>query len=274
MAQRLNRALAGIVLLLALVALAACSGASSSLYVPDLLAKAGDYSGKDVTVSGALLDKGGARVLALGVSTLDNGLDAQALGDQIWLEGFPDAVLADLHNPGDAVYGFVRVTGRFESGGSFGTDGAFKHRIAVTAAEPIERVRRTEVRIGNQALGDGKVSIFDLTADPAKYNGQQVTTQGYYFWNSVIYVLAEGVSTEEDGSSPQPVGKMIWMEGFPPDVSGQLNVGPNNSYVWGKVEVTGQFSGGGSFGKDGAYPQQLVLDPSSPASATALEPKK
>jgi hypothetical protein len=64
------------------------------------------------------------------------------------------------------------------------------------------------------------------------------------------------------------------MEGFPPDVSGQLNVGPNTSFVWGKVEVTGQFSGGGAFGKDGAYPAQLVLDPSNPASATALEPKK
>jgi hypothetical protein len=274
MTYRLKRVLAGFMLLLGMLALAACGGADSSLYVPDLLARAGDYSGKDVTVSGALLDKGGARVLVLGVSTLDNGLDAQALGEQIWLEGFPEPILAELHNPGDAIYGFVRVTGRFESGGSYGTDGAFKHRIAVTAAEPIERVRRTEVRIQDQPLGVGKVSLFELTRDPAAYNGQQVTTQGYYFWNSVIYVLAEGVSTEEDGSSPQPVGQVIWMEGFPPDVSGQLNVGPNTSYVWGKVEVTGQFTSGGGFGKDGAYGQQLVLDPGSPASAKALEPKQ
>jgi hypothetical protein len=273
MVERGKRLLAGCVLLLSVLVLAACGGGGSSLYVPDLLAKSSEYNGKDVSVSGAYLDRGGARVLALGVSTLDNGLDAQALGDPIWLEGFPDAVTADLHRPGDAVYGFVRVNGRFESG-SFGPDGAFKHRITVTSAEPIERVRRTEVRIKDEPLGEGKVSLFELVRNPAQYNGQQVTTQGYYFWNSVIFVLAEGISTEEDGSNPQPVGAVIWMEGFPPDVSGQLNVGPNTSFVWGKVEVTGQFSGGGNFGKDGAYPAQLVLDPSNPASARALEPKQ
>jgi hypothetical protein len=274
MTYRVKRLVAGIALLIGVLALASCGGAGADLYVPTLLSNASQYSGKDVTVSGAYLDKGGSRVLALGVSTLDNGLDAQALGDQIWLEGFPEEITAELHRPGDAVYGFVRVSGRFESGGSFGPDGAFKHRIAVTAAEPIERVRRTEVRIKDEPLGEGKVSLFELTRDPAAYNGQQVTTQGYYFWNSVIFVLAEGISTEEDGSSPQPVGQVIWMEGFPPDVSGQLNVGPNTSFVWGKVEVTGQFSGGGGFGKDGAYPAQLVLDPSNPASARALEPKQ
>lgn len=274
MIHRVRRLLASVALPLCVIALAACGGGASALNVPDLLANPSQFNGQDVTVSGAFLERGGAQVLALGVSTLDNGLDAQALGDQIWLEGFPQEVTADLHRPGDAVYGFVRVNGRFESGGSFGPEGAFQHRITVASAEPIERVRRSEVRITDEPLGDGKVSLFELTRDPAAYSGQQVTTQGYYFWNSVIFVLAEGVSTEEDGSSPQPVGQMIWMEGFPPDVSGQLNVGPNNSFVWGKVEVTGQFSGGGTFGKDGAYAAQLVLDPANPASARALEPKQ
>jgi hypothetical protein len=264
----------GAVLLLSTLALAACGGSSSALYVPDLLSKANEFNGKDVTVSGAFLERGGATVLALGVSTLDNGLDAQALGDQIWLEGFPQDVTANLHRPGDAVYGFVRVNGRFESGGSYGADGAFKHRITVTAAEPIERVRRTEVRIQDEALGEGKISLFELTRDPAKFNGQPVTTQGYYFWNGPIAVLAEGISTEEDGSSPQPVGQMLWLEGFPPPVSADLNVGPNNGYVWGKVEVTGQLSAGGGFGKDGAYQAQIVLDPNNTGSARALEPKK
>jgi hypothetical protein len=79
-------------------------------------------------------------------------------------------------------------------------------------------------------------------------------------------VLAEGVSTEADGNSPQPIGKIIWMDGFPPDESGKLHLGPNNSYVWGKVEVTGQFKSGGAFGKDGAYKEFLQV-----TSATALE---
>ncbi|MFO7167098.1 MAG: hypothetical protein DIU80_003630 [Chloroflexota bacterium] len=274
MPSRVKRFIASVTLLAAALALAACGGGSASLYVPDLISKASEYNGKEVTVSGAYLDRGGAKVLALGVSTLDNGLDAQALGEQIWLEGFPEEVTAELHRPGDAVYGFVRVSGRFESGGSYGTDGAFKHRITVSAAEPIERVRRTEQRISNQPLGEGKVSLFELAQNPAQYNGQTVTTQGYYFWNGVIYVLAEGVSVEEDGGSPQPVGQAIWMEGFPPPVSGQLNVGPNNSYVWGLVEVTGQFSSGGGFGRDGAYAAQLVLDPNDPASARPLTPQQ
>jgi hypothetical protein len=273
MRQRVKLVSMGVVLLLSAVVLGACGGGGTQLYVPDLVSKAGEYNGRDVTVSGAYLDRAGARVLALGVSTLDNGLDAQALGEQIWLDGFPEEITADLHRPGDAVYGFVKVSGRFETGGSYGADGAFRHRIAVTAAEPIERVRRTEQRIQNQPLGEGKVSLFELAQNPAQYNGQTVTTQGYYFWNSVIYVLAEGISVEEDGGSPQPVGKVIWMEGFRPDVSGQLNVGPNTSYVWGLVEVTGQFSAGGGFGKDGAYAEQLLLDPNDPASARALEPQ-
>jgi hypothetical protein len=252
--------------------LSAC-GDTSSLYVPDLLARAQEFNGKDVTVQGAYLERNGRTVLALGVSTLDNGLDAQALGDQIWVDGFPGTIGADLHRPGDSVYGFVRVTGRFESGGKFGPDGAYTHRLQIAKAEAIERVRRNEVRVEQKPLEAGKVSFFDLTKDAAKYNGQTITTQGYYFWNSVIFVLAEGISTEEDGSNPQPVGKIIWMEGFPPGASATLNLGPNNSFVWGLVEVTGQFQSGGKFGKDGAYTEFLQLDPNNPASARALPSK-
>jgi hypothetical protein len=110
------------------------------------------------------------------------------------------------------------------------------------------------------------VSIFDLADRPEQYNGQTITTQGYYFWNSAIYVLAEGIATEEDGSSPQPIGKIIWMEGFPPDKSAELNVGINNSYVWGKVEVTGTFQTGGQYGRDGLYPSFIQVQ-----SATVIK---
>lgn len=240
--------------------LATCGGQvtamGSPLYVQQVTSNPQSYSGKEITVDGAYLWRPGApglSVLALGVSTLDNGLDAQPLGDTIWLEGFPAEVSEELHRPGDAVYGFVRVRGQFESGQGYGPDGQYQHLLRVAAAEPIEQVRRVEQRIEERPLGEGKVSFFDLQRNPEQYNGQTITTQGYYFWNGVIYVLAEGVSTEEDGSSPQPLGTPIWMEGFPPDKSGELTVGPNNSYVWGPVEVTGTFQTGGGFGKDGAY---------------------
>ncbi|HMO60338.1 MAG TPA: hypothetical protein PKC19_23540, partial [Roseiflexaceae bacterium] len=253
--------LAAAVMLAFVSLLAACGGDDGSLYVPDLIERPQEFNGREVVVSGAYISRPNTPgpVLALGVSTLDNGLDAQPLGEQIFLEGFPEAITANLHRPGDAVYGFVRVSGRFETGGGYGPDAAFQHRISVVSAEAIDQIRRTEVRIPDAPAAAGQVSLFDLVRNPAAHSGQVVTTRGYYFWNSVIYVLAEGISTEEDGSSPQPVGAVIWMEGFPPDVSADLTIGPNNSYVWGLVEVTGEFSGGGGFCRGRGLPGQPIL---------------
>src|SRR5262245_30404239 len=114
--RRLRALWLAVLLLGASLALSACAD-SSSLYVPDLLTRAQELNGKDVTVQGAYLERDGRSLLVLGVSTLDNGLDAQPLGDPIWVDGFPGNVSAELHRPGDAVYGFVRVSGKFESGG-------------------------------------------------------------------------------------------------------------------------------------------------------------
>jgi hypothetical protein len=257
-------------LLLSLLLLATCGGQGGALgtplYVQDVTANPNTYAGKEITVEGAYLWRPGnptISVLAIGVHTLDNGLDAQPLGDTIWLEGFPANLTASLHNPGDAVYGFVRVRGQFVAG-SFGPNGQYRYQLTVNGAEPIEQVRRVENAMKETNLGDGKVSFFELLRNPQAYNGKTITTRGYYFWNSVIYVLGEGVSTEEDGSSPQPMGSPIWMEGFPPDKSAELTVGPNNSFVWGLVEVTGTFQTGGNFGKDGAYPSMFTVTSATP----------
>ena len=258
-------------LCVASMVLATCSGpggsSGSPLYVQQVTSNPQDYNGKAITIDGAYLWRPGSpalSVLALGVSTLDNGLDAQPLGDPIWLEGFPADVTAALHRPGDAVYGFVRVAGQFSASGSFGPGGQYKLQLTVTHAEPIEQVKRIEHKLDATPLSAGKVSFAELQRNPGAYNGQKITTQGFYFWNSVIYVLAEGVSTEEDGTSPQPLGTPIWMEGFPPDKSAALNVGPNNSYVWGLVEVTGTFQTGGGFGKDGAYQSLFTAEAATP----------
>jgi len=266
------RALSLAALLLAgMVLLSTCSWQGSALgtplYVQNVTASPQDYSGQEITVDGAYVWRPGdptISVLAVGVSTLDNGLDAQPLGEPIWLEGFPAQLSEALHRPGDAVYGFVRVRGEFSSGGGFGPGGEYKHQLVVDQAEAIEQVVRVEQRIDDEPAPAGQVSFFDLRRNPEQYNGQTVTVRGYYFWNSVIYVLAEGVSTEEDGSSPQAIGDAIWMEGFPPDKSAELNVGPNNSYVWGPVEVTGTFQTGGGFGKDGAYQSIFLVESATP----------
>lgn len=269
----MNRSIRSIRALLAAVLAGALTltscGQEAALGVPALIEQAQQYNGKQVTVSGFYVGRNGSPPLAVltpVVSTLDNGLDAKPAGDSVWLEGFPEATLSALHQPGDAIYGLVRVSGLFESGGSYGPDGQYKYLLRVSAAESIERVRRVERRVSDASLGEGKVALLELMNDPAKYNGQAVTTQGYYFWNGLIYVLAEGISTEEDGSSPQPIGKQIWMENFPPEESGKLHLGPNNSYVWGLVEVTGDFKSGGGFGKDGKYTEFLFAQ-----SAKALE---
>jgi hypothetical protein len=240
----------------------------NTLHIADVTAAYDKYVGKDITVAGAYLAKPGEKplsILAAGVSTLDNGLDAQALGDAVWVDKIPEDIAINLHRPGDATYGFVKITGKLEAG-TFGPDNDYKYQLVVSNAEVIEQIKRNEQRITNEALGDGKVSMFDLLDKSGDYNGKKITTQGYYFWNSAIYVLAEGISTEEDGSSPQPVGKIIWMEGFPPDKSAELNVGPNNSFVWGKVEVTGTFQSGGNFGRDGAYKEFIQAE-----SATVIK---
>jgi hypothetical protein len=257
-------------LLCSLTLLITCGSMNGGgLYVQDVIEEAEKYAGQEITVDGAYVWRPGnpdLSVLALGVSTLDNGLDAEPLGDPIWVEGFPAEVTAMLHRPGDSVYGFVRVTGLFETGGGYGPQGNYPHIIKVSQAQPIEKVKRIEHRIEDTALGEGNVSFFELQRNPQQYHGQTITTRGYYFWNTMIWVMAEGVATEEDGSSPQPLGDPIWMEGFPPDKSSQLNMGPNNTYVWGLVEVTGTFETGGGYGKDGAYQSIITVQ-----SATVLE---
>jgi hypothetical protein len=259
------------ILTLSLLVLATCTNRSSAfttpLYVQQLTTSPDAYAGRDVTVDGAYVWRPGdpsLSVLAVGVSTLDNGLDAQPIGEPIWLEGFPAEVTEHLHRPGDSVYGFVRVRGRFEANGNYGPGGAYRYLLTVSSAEPIERIRRVEQRLTDRPLGPDKVSFFELLRNPEQYQGQRITTQAYYFWNSVIYVLAEGISTEEDGSSPQPIGSAIWVEQFPPEQSAALTIGPNNSFVWGLVEVTGTFQTGGGFGRDGAYKSIFFVESARP----------
>jgi len=259
------------ILTFSLLVLATCTNRSSAfttpLYVQQLTTSPDAYAGRDVTVDGAYVWRPGdpsLSVLAVGVSTLDNGLDAQPIGEPIWLEGFPAEVTEHLHRPGDSVYGFVRVRGRFEANGNYGPGGAYRYLLTVSSAEPIERIRRVEQRLTDRPLGPDKVSFFELLRNPEQYQGQRITTQAYYFWNSVIYVLAEGISTEEDGSSPQPIGSAIWVEQFPPEQSAALTIGPNNSFVWGLVEVTGTFQTGGGFGRDGAYKSIFFVESARP----------
>lgn len=286
-------------LLVAMLALllTACGGTAglfnTTPTIYDLTQRPNEFAGKEITAQGYYLWRPGdpaTSVLLPGVNTADNALDAQplyasvtcdaagncsssttAIGEastgSVWLENFPAEVTADLHRPGDAVWGAVEVIGTFESNGGYGPDGSYKYRMQVKSAKALEQVERLVSAVENKPLGEGKVSIFELAADPAKFDGQKVTSQGYYFWSPgtqgsfVEKVEREKADDPENaaGLAPMPGGVILGMDGFPAELSGQLNVGPNGTFVWGLVEVTGTFQVG-SFGPDGRYQQQIKVE--------------
>jgi hypothetical protein len=276
--------------------LTACAESVGLINTPpnvfDLVQRPNEFAGKEVTAQGFYLWKPGnpaTSVLLPGVSTADRSTqDAQpiyasvectsngecqpsttAVGEPstgaVWLENFPAEVTADLHRPGDSVWGAVEVTGLFEAHGGYGPDGSYKYRLQVKQARSLQRVERVLSEVKNEPLGEGKVSIFDLAADPAKYNGQKVTSRGYYFWSPATQgtfaqqVEQEKMPDESAGGMPTPGGILMGLDGFPPEKSAELNVGPNNTYVWGLIEVTGTFQTG-DFGPDGRYKQQIKVE--------------
>jgi hypothetical protein len=133
----------------------------------------------------------------------------------------------------------------------------------------MQRVERVQAAKLDGISGDGKVHLPTLVDQPSEYVGTQVTTQGYYFWSpSTSGLLAETVSYEHIagvdrdltlGSNPRPAGRIIFLEGFPPHLSSQLNIGPGNSHVWGPVEVTGLFEAGGKWGPRGEHNVRLTI---------------
>ena len=62
------------------------------------------------------------------------------------------------------------------------------------------------------------------------------------------------------GINPRPVGLTMALDGFPPELSKDLHLGPANSFVWGLVELTGTFKTGGSWGVDGALKQHFQIE--------------
>ena len=263
--RRMNIALLIVGLLAGLV------GCATTPTIYDITKTPAQYNGKDITVQGYYVWRPGdpgVSVLVKAVSTRDDGTDAQPLDTAVWLENFPAAVSADLHRPIDGVYGAVEINGRFEQG-SFGPNGAYSSRLIVNGAKAIETVQRTKAEAPRQAQPN-QVLVYELEQNPAQYNGQTITTRGFYYWTQTTSgLLVTAVEAEQSlvpntpGINPQPLGTPITMEGFPPDLSKELNVGPANGFVWGLIEVTGRFETGGTFGLEGRRVSQLVIDPAS-----------
>jgi len=285
-----------LVLLLMATVLSGCG--TIALFAPsatvyDLLQRPEEFAGRDVDVVGVYLDKavgtGGThiRVLLPGVTT-SGGKDTQPIvvgescpnGDcledsaagapfdgVVWLDGPLEGLQNLPSRSADATWGAVEVKGRFEVG-KFGT-GGFAYRIDTREALPLQNPRwETALSLEQKPLGEGKVSLFDLADNPAQFTGKRVTTQGYYFWSPTTQgLLVEKIDRESGevarsippGPNPRPAGRIILLEGFPPEFSPQLNFGPNNSFVWGLVEVTGILEAGGPWGPYGEYHLRLTI---------------
>lgn len=282
-------------LTLIVLLLSACAESVGLLNTPptvyDLVQRPKEFAGKQITAQGFYLWKPGDPAISLllpAVSTADRSTqDAQpiyasvecaangecqpsttAVGEpstgSVWLENFPAEVTADLHRPGDSVWGAVEVTGVFETSGGYGPGGQYQHRLQVQQARSLQQIEREVFEVADTSLDAGTTPLTTIAADPAKYNGQQVTTQGYYFWSPATQgAFAQKIEREKTpddsvGSVPTPSGIIIGLDGFPPEKSEQLNLGPNNSYVWGLIEVTGTLQTG-DFGPDGRYKQQITV---------------
>ena len=110
-----------------------------------------------------------------------------------------------------------------------------------------------------------QITFAQLTADPAKYNGQTVTIDGFWFDGFEIEVLAERLipSSYAQGNL-QPDGVKIWgYGGIPTEISRQLYLQPDNSTGYqahyGKVELTGNLEFGGGYGQMNSYQYQITV---------------
>ena len=109
------------------------------------------------------------------------------------------------------------------------------------------------------------ITFSQLTADPAKYNGQTVTIDGFWFDGFEIEVLAERlIPSSFAPGNLQPDGVTIWAYGgLPADISAQLYTQQNNStgypVHYGKVELTGILEYGGGYGQMNSYQYQLTV---------------
>jgi hypothetical protein len=134
--------------------------------------------------------------------------------------------------------------------------------------------RTTEIPVYMDATNPGlttttttaaPITFSQLTADPAKYNGQIVTIDGFWFDGFEIEVLAERlIPSSFAPGNLQPDGVKIWAYGgIPANISAQLYTQQNNStgypVHYGKVVLTGTLEYGGGYGQMNSYQYQITV---------------
>lgn len=264
-----------LVMLVIVGLLSAACGAAGGDQVPfyELVNHPGRYDQQDITVLGFYYQQDLDRLLVVGVRTDDGFQNPVPLGEPIWVEGMPEAVLEQLNFASGVTYGMVEVSGRFETGGRFGPAGQVPSRLVIADPAQVVALEATQMEEawvpGDLGVPDA-VPLTELVAHPGRYQDQIVVTVAYYYWTPQTWVLAEGVRTLDGVHNAVPIGEQVWVEGFPPEVSEDLNVirsGDTLENVHGLVKVSGRFETRGGYGPNQAYPYRLVV-----RSAEAIPP--
>lgn len=277
----LKRSLLTVWLLLLLVS---CGRGAGHVPLYELLERPERYQGEEVTVLGYYYQDDEQRLLVIGMRTDDGYQNPVPLGDPIWVDGMPREVLDSLVFATGTYYGMVEIRGRFETGGRFGPRGDIPSRIVVSgpgSAVSLEERRMRQEWVPEEYLVSGTLSLADLLARPEAYSGKQVTVVAYYYWTPprpddpnqapTTSVLAEGIRSVDGLHYAVPIGRQVWVDGFPPKVASTLNVVPDAerpTNIHGLVKVTGRLDTRGGYGTNRAYPYRIVV-----RAAEALRPK-
>jgi len=107
-----------------------------------------------------------------------------------------------------------------------------------------------------------EATLAQLASDPVRYNGKEITVEGFYFQGFEVQVLAEKL--EYSGYTEGhlvPEGKMIWIEGgIPQNIYDELYkqemMGPEERF--GKIRLGGKFEYGQEYGHLGSYNSQII----------------
>jgi hypothetical protein len=137
--------------------------------------------------------------------------------------------------------------------------------------------------------GNGSVNFSQLISQAAKYNGQTVTLEAFYFSGFEIAAISGSLEPSTFGAGRiQPAGSLVWVKGgLSQDVYNQLQIQTDtpSGYAehFGKLRVTGKFETGGKYGHLDAYQYQITITsaellewtppPASPASTGNLQIK-
>ena len=128
---------------------------------------------------------------------------------------------------------------------------------------------------GEQPATAPDVTFDHLFTNLDKYDGRQVTIEGYYYHGFETIVLSErlGYSGYAEGHLV-PKGLMLWIEGGIPEevydgLHRQQMMGPIERF--GKLRMTGLFEYGGKYGHLGQFnyqitPSQVELVPLVPST--------